>query len=102
MDQSNSTAVIRAAINIFLCIAIGVSLFQELNFTSTAESPEQPVEPVAEINQNGQKVDYANRFPLYLDPVPVPTRYSLCRAAAFQELALLQPKNRHRGRRPLG
>ncbi len=57
MDQSNSTAVIRAAINIFLCIAIGVSLFQELNFTSNAESPEQPVEPVAEINQNGTKVD---------------------------------------------
>lgn len=57
MNQPNSTAFIRSAINVFLCIAIGVSLFQELDFSSTTATAEKPTEPVAEINQNGTKVD---------------------------------------------
>lgn len=57
MNQPNSTTFIRSAINIFLCIAIGVSLFQELDFSSSTASTEQSTEPVAEINQNGTKVD---------------------------------------------
>lgn len=57
MNQPNSTTFIRSAINIFLCIAIGVSLFQELDFSSSSATPDTPAEPVAEINQNGTKVD---------------------------------------------
>lgn len=59
MNQANSTAVIRSAINIFLFIAIAGSLFQELDFSSPSSSPstDTSAPPAPEINSNGTKVD---------------------------------------------
>ena len=54
-QQPNSTTIIRSALNIFICIAIGISLFQELDFSSKVTDQSQ--EPVREINQNGTKVE---------------------------------------------
>ncbi|CAM6006148.1 unnamed protein product [Sphagnum balticum] len=51
-----NTNIVKSAINVFLIIAVAVSLFQELNFTTTA-NPDQPQEPVPEINSNGTKVE---------------------------------------------
>ena len=59
-QQPNSTTLVRAAINVFIAVAIGVSLFQEFSFLS-----EKPVDNTdsaseskpAEVNVNGTKVD---------------------------------------------
>lgn len=56
MDHSNATQVIKGAINVFILIAIAISLFQELNF-STSPSTDTPAAPVPEVNVNGTKVE---------------------------------------------
>lgn len=56
----DSTTLIRSGINVFLCIAIGISLFQELNLTSTTPTdPNQTTttETAPTINENGTRID---------------------------------------------
>jgi hypothetical protein len=58
MNQQNSTTLVKSAINIFICIAIGVSLFQELRLSSAlTESTEEAAQPAPEVNTNGTKVE---------------------------------------------
>ena len=57
MDQSNSTTVVKTAITIFIFVAIGISLFQELSFVSKSDAAQEEAAPKPEINVNGTQVE---------------------------------------------
>jgi hypothetical protein len=58
-SRVNYVEFIKSIINTFLVIAVLISLFQELNFSSSEASgtPNQPEQPVPEIPVNGTKVE---------------------------------------------
>lgn len=57
MNQANSTTVVRTAVNIFIFIAIGISLFQEISFVEKQEAAQEEVAPKPEVNVNGTQVE---------------------------------------------
>lgn len=48
--------MIKSAINIFIVVAVCISLIQEIDFSSSS-TPEQPQQPVPEVPENGTKVE---------------------------------------------
>ena len=59
MNNQGSIEIIRSAINVFIIIAIAISLFQEFNFgSSTSPATAGQQKPSApQINENGTKVE---------------------------------------------
>ena len=60
MNQPTSTTLVRTGINIFIALAIGVSLFQELNFLAEkpqTEADDAPAKKVPQVPENGTKVE---------------------------------------------
>lgn len=57
MNQNNSTTVVRTAVSIFIFVAIGISLFQEISFVEKQESAQEEAAPKPEINVNGTQIE---------------------------------------------